>query len=128
MSCASSELSKIKRKAIHCWLLLESTVTVPLDCFLQLEDIIRAAKWVSLQRCILISFLWYVSLSTVFYSIFCNICICFVTRRVVMRDSAPTNLHFQIKFLFQNWEVIGIPQSKEHYTTSLEFVTWKEAL
>lgn len=44
-----------------------------------------------------------------------------------MKETAPTNLRVQILFL-QNWGTAGISQSREHYTTSLEFVTWSEAL
>lgn len=96
LSCPLAELCKIKRKTLHYYLLLESIGIVLLECFLQLENLIRPGKWVSFQRGILTSFLLHVSVSRAFYCTSCNICICFATRQVVMRESAPTNLHFQL--------------------------------
>lgn len=96
LSCPFAELCKIKRKTFHYCLLLESIGIVLLECFLQLKNLFRPGKWVSFQRCIFTSFLLHVSVSRVFCCTSCNIYICFATRQVVMRDSAPTNLHFQL--------------------------------
>lgn len=98
-------LNFLKWKAIHYWLPLENIVIILLSCCLQLEKIIRTGKWVPLQRCIPISFLLYISVSTVLYFVLQD-STCFPTQRAVMRGPCSSQSPFP--------NIISLPKLGDH--------------